>query len=122
MKTISDYTIYCTEEQTRKALGLGAPIEFIKVGKGKPCHYITSKEKRGYYVIPTAEQMVRWLEEQGCITYVYPVIKDGQEVLSARIKVMYKSGSLNLLCGYDKGYSVILTAIDAALEYLENKK
>ena len=46
------YTIYCTKEQTRKALELGAPINFNKVGEGfLPLHNIISREKGGYYEI-----------------------------------------------------------------------
>lgn len=29
MKTMSDYALYCTEEQTRKALALGASVEIL---------------------------------------------------------------------------------------------
>ena len=55
------YTIYCTEEQTKKALELGAPLNCcyhnddfqntIKIGS---LHYVE---------IPTAEQMLGWLED-----------------------------------------------------------
>lgn len=45
MKTISDYTILCTQEQTLKAIELGAPIEGI--------------------FIPTAEQMIGFLRSKG---------------------------------------------------------
>ena len=47
---MNQYTIYCTPEQTKKALKLGAPIEY---------------QLKGAFKIPTAEQMIGWLEEQG---------------------------------------------------------
>lgn len=59
------YTIYCTEEQTKKAIELGAPISFNKVGEGLPSHHLVSREKRGYYEIPTAEQMIGFILETG---------------------------------------------------------
>lgn len=73
-KTMNDYTIYCTEDQTKKALELGAPIELwseyhkkqehdFKLDTPIPCKQFTN----GYCVAscPTAEQMIGWLEEQG---------------------------------------------------------
>ena len=44
------YTLYCTLEQTMKALELGAPID------------IEDYEPRLACIIPTAEQMIGWLE------------------------------------------------------------
>lgn len=152
------YTIYCTEEQTKKAMELGAPIEICdtevdienkNIGSivreegflcktvkledylydedGNRLEYnvlIDGTEETGRIVAfaPTAEQMIGWLKEQGCTPYIHPVIEDGQEVLSARLKVMYKSGSIDTFCKFDKGYSVIRAAIDSALEYLSNNK
>lgn len=53
METISDYTIYCTEEQTKKALELGAPIVYSNTfSQHSTIETITDK---GYAVIPTAE-------------------------------------------------------------------
>lgn len=43
MKTLSDYTIYCTESQTKKALELGAPIISFHnalVRKDVPHYYV----------------------------------------------------------------------------------
>lgn len=71
---MTDYTIYCTPEQTKKALKLGAPIE-IKYGSDR---YNPSVEELSYlvnydhtwYKKPTAEQMIRWLEDQKEIDYI----------------------------------------------------
>lgn len=56
---MEEFTIYCTPEQTRKALELGAPLNScyhngdfqntIKIGS---LHYVE---------VPTAEQMINWL-------------------------------------------------------------
>ena len=106
------YTIYCTEDQTRKALEFGAPIEFIKIGKRKPLHYICSRENKVYYKIPTAEQMRGWLKGQG-FKFILSDIKDFDEkcwvVIHNDKEVSYGTNI------EDKE----LDAIDAALEYLE---
>ena len=52
------YAIYCTAEQTKKALELGAPIHAL---------YIEGNHELWEYKIPTAEQMVGWMEEQELI-------------------------------------------------------
>lgn len=61
---MNKYTIYCTEEQTKKALELGAPIEtcgyYYKQQFG--CNTISDTD---LHIVPTAQQMIGWLEEQG---------------------------------------------------------
>lgn len=64
---MNKYTIYCTPEQTKKALELGAPI--------KECGYYFKKQigcntisDTDLHIIPTAEQMIGWLEENGIST------------------------------------------------------
>ena len=108
MKTINEYTIYCTEEQTKKALELGAPI-----GNGhyydKICIINTID-----YATPTTEQMIGWLNDKslqvtirfrGCSWYYnimsnYDVLSIGEDVSSRK--------------------EATLAAIDTALEYLVN--
>lgn len=69
MKTISDYTIYCTPEQTRKALELGAPLYKLSMSvedshlRDKSIRINTDEELIDY-AIPTAEEMIGWLEVQ----------------------------------------------------------
>lgn len=46
------YTVYCTKEQTEKALKLGAPIEM---------EYLDLICK-SFPIEPTAEEMLGWLE------------------------------------------------------------
>lgn len=59
---MNEYTIYCTQEQTLKAIELGASIEGI--------------------FIPTAEQMLGWLRSQGMkfyfndITTLWQIVAD----------------------------------------------
>ena len=75
MESISDYSIYCTEEQTKKALELGAPINFRWLYHGIPFHKEVNIEYGHYAEIPTTEEMVGWLEEQGVhevhLTFMY---------------------------------------------------
>lgn len=95
MKTISDYTIRCTEEQTNKALELGAPIE-----------------------LPTAEQMIGWMEGQGILFDIDT--EWNKSVLVYVWDCENKSLINHVFHGSRK--ETILAAIDAALGYLSNKK
>lgn len=115
------YTIYCTEEQTRKALELGAPIEILpnyteyrvfpfikcKDGNDRPC------------IIPTAEQMIGWLEEQGVFISVSRLLSCEEYSVYIYTKKgrYYERDKRSLTRG-----EATLSAIDAALEYLENLK
>lgn len=71
---MNEFTIYCTQEQTRKALELGAPIELeseyynptendFKLENPIACSSFTN----GYHYAkcPTAEQMIGWLATKG---------------------------------------------------------
>jgi len=63
------FTIYCTEEQTRKALALGAPIEqypYYDVVKYEVRNFFHDNKTR--FMFPTAEQMIGWLTEKMKIT------------------------------------------------------
>lgn len=106
MKIFSDYTIYCTEEQTNKALELGAPLNTWGFAR-EP-------------VIPTAEQMVGWLEEQEGVYDIHLLrTADGEW----KYDVTTKCVSDNRMYGRCSSRKVAtLAAIDAVLEYLTNKK
>lgn len=102
------YTIYCTPEQTKKALELGAPIERDGY-EDRPYVYID-----GAYLIPTTEQMIGWLEGQGI-----------------HVDICYESDNrFYYVFDFDDFVSdfyptrkeATLAAIDAALGYLINKK
>lgn len=104
------YNIYCTFEQTKKALELGAPIKYVSIGNIKKYHE------------PTAEQMIGWLEDQKLkinIAHVDMV----EDCLSFHI---YEGKDRDLAVKKGYNYSsrkeATLAAIDAALEYLSAHK
>lgn len=129
---MNEFTIWCTEEQTHKALKLGASIELeseyynptehdFKLDNPIPCESFTN----GYHYAkcPTAEEMIGWLRTKGCTPYIYPVLREGRSVLSARLLIKLDAGDSDSFHGFGEDYSIILTAIDAALKYLSiNKK
>lgn len=114
------YKIYCTQEQTKKSLNLGAPLE-IGEGKGTILCRLQNFHTYKACVIPTAEEMIGWLEEQG---------------VSIEIRVNQRTDGVtnfvyNVICGsyaslnnevifFDSRKEATLAAIDAALEYLAN--
>lgn len=120
------YTTYCTEVQTRRAIELGAPIKYIdesKITFEEKQHSVYIPSKWGYFLCPTTEQMIGWLEEQ------HPI----KEVAIYRYETL---GELNWCCDIykeDGDYVVYcigkhisrkeatLAAIDAALDYLEKE-
>lgn len=111
---MKSYTIYCTEEQTKKALELGAPI-----GDGHYYDKICIIDNNDY-AAPTTEQMIGWLEEQDGISSIL-VDKDQYE------KYMYvlrgdKRKIINDAYGFPSRKEATIAAIDAALEYLSNNK
>lgn len=113
------FSILCTEEQTKKALELGAPIEllpnytefqnfpYVKCNDGneRPC------------IIPTAEQMIGWLEEQGI--WEISVYKN---IWTYSWTVLPLKGER--LNGHDfkSRKEATIAAIDAALDYLIKAK
>lgn len=120
MKTISDYTIYCTLEQTKKALELGAPIETrFDYDENNPIPF--SKECvisfMEYAKIPTAEEMIGWLEEQGIMININYQL-DGYCLISVMTE---KEAIKTIIDGSIYRKTAIITAIDIALEYLNNK-
>lgn len=125
MKTLYDFTICCTEEQIRKAIELGAPI--IPTGyydftgwdnDSIPKNSIIIGSK--YYAIPTAAEMINWLEEQGIIVDTYLFIGYGvPEGFGFRI---FNKGFRFDTCKYSTRKEATLAAIDAALVYLTNNK
>ena len=121
---MNKYTIYCTEEQTKKALELGAPIthgnsrfdndELSPIGDMDGVWM--------YAIIPTAEQMIGWLEEQEDI---YTIEFDKTSITGWRYGVYYKADNKSCCMSKNKFSSrkeATLAAIDAALEYLTNNK
>lgn len=120
MRIMNDYTIHCTEAQTKRALELGAPIEYAKVVDTINGNSIRIPEETGEFcLIPTAEQMVCWMED-GLLEEVHIE----QDIDGLWNYTIYKNG--NDLFGISNLYpsrkEATLAAIDAALEYLENLK
>ena len=140
---MNKYTIYCTTEQTRKAHVLGAPIDIfgveditrdlVRMATDEGQLDEVEKELNDYnhatiigelaYCIPTAEQMLGWLEEQG-ITF---------EVIMANMKIAYytlwridNKGAHPIIGRSDNDYhsrkEATIAAFDAALYYLANNK
>lgn len=119
---MNKYTIYCTSEQTKKALELGASIEILpnyteyrvfplvkcKDGNERPC------------IIPTAEQMIGWLEEQEsivCVNIDYYVTDD-----TWAYWIKFKGDGVYNKQDFNSRKDATLAAIDAALDYLEKQK
>lgn len=100
------YEIRCTEEQTKKALELGAPI-YNNYGIGGIYEGLKN---------PTAEQMIGWLEEQGQSIEVCRLYKNNPN-WSAFVDDTQIIGKY-----YPTRKGAIIAAIDAALEYLINNK
>lgn len=105
---MEQYTIYCTEEQTRKALELGAPLlkytsipNFVEVIEIAPYEY---------YEILTAEQMIGWLRSKG--------IKFNFSDTTNTWRITFNYVIID--CG--KSERKELAAINAALDYLSRKK
>lgn len=106
------YNLPCTEEQTEKAMQLGAPIE-------ESCGLRPATSIDGIiYDIPTAEQMIGWLEEQGILIDIDT--EWNKSVLVYVWNCENKSLINNVFHGSRK--ETIIAAIDAALEYLMTKK
>lgn len=121
---MNEYAIYCTEVQTKKALELGAPIEaqeYCPIGgldndwfaKGRYCFHI-----------PTAEEMIGWLEKQGVNCFILRDMYDDDAYNIQINEKLITTGhpQYNYPIPYDSRKEATLAAIDAALEFLSNKK
>lgn len=108
------YTIYCTEEQTRKALELGSPIEYAQIK-----HVPNTLEVNGIlYRFPTAEQMIGWLEEQFIRVYVQPYTDE----CNVRFKGKVHTIGVCTVIDSRSRKEATLAAIDKAFEYLKEQK
>lgn len=111
--------IYCTEEQTRRALDLGAPINATFADIPNKCEY------DGCYIeIPTAVQMLGWLEEQKDIPNINIISSVYNRDWKYEINLNMPEGYDYLLWkdGYTSRKEATIAAIDAALEYLVKTK
>lgn len=120
---MNNYTIYCTNEQTKKAFELGAPIRTVKSIRTKDTilsdDVIEYDENTFTYVVsPTAEQMIGWLEEKLQEIYVSH-ISDGwyySLIITTYEVIPFSIGQKTFKTRKD----ATLAAIDAALNYLKN--
>ena len=119
---MNEYTIYCTEEQTKKALELGAPIYTA------PYFSVLIYEVRNFFVkddtcyyFPTVEQTLGWLEEQNIAIDLHAYFK----VNNSRINhYEYTVTDSTRVFNGSKitRKEATLAVIDAALDYLSNQK
>lgn len=133
-KIMDKYSIYCTPEQTKKALDLGAPI--VKVDtKDKRLRYYDNLFYpiiADYpFAIPTSEQMINWLEEQGIhfeVSYMqYFHVEGGRDIFDKltyeyHISIIGKIRQLSKESDFSSRKEATLAAIDAALDYLNKNK
>lgn len=125
---MNEYTIFCTPEQSFKALKLGASL--YKLSMSVDDSHLRDKSIRIDeenelidYAIPTAEQMIGWLEEKG-IAIILKSLMDGDGICYCWLVHTFNYEE-DLLWRDDKMLSrkeATLAAIDAALEYLTNTK
>lgn len=114
------YTIHCTQEQTKKALELGAQIKRFRRSILAAKDYELYKTELDWFYIPTAEQMIGWLEEHAEIdeVAVFKIFQTGKTVWAFDLY----GKDRDYLCESDGLFSsrlsATLTAIDAALDYL----
>lgn len=116
---MNKYTIYCNEEQTKKAFELGAPLDGVYSKKNTKILYTLpyNDPKRpdcAAYYIPTAEQIICWLEEQGFVIEI--TLSDDDHPWT------FKINKEEAWYVYDTRKKATLAAIDAALDYLSNNK
>ena len=113
---MEQYTIYCTKGQINKALELGAPIEVDFQFNSK-----TAIINHKAYIVPTAEQMIGWLERQGLVIIdtfiVTDLIYDHLSWYSYRLRFPWGKEKYNEI-KYDSRREATLAAIDAAFDYL----
>lgn len=116
---MNDFTIYCTTEQTKKALELGAPIyttnEHLYRHPHEYKYYVEVNIQGNFYAakIPTSEQMIGWLRKENNIFFTPKKVGDNNYVLI---------GDLRHFQTYDSYEESTLAGIDVALEYLKNLK
>ena len=108
-KVMSDYSLYCTPEQTKKALELGAPIT-VNAITDEPMLIYTAEQMRGYL-----------LKEHG----IFPVVDMTNSVSFEYgfVSMLKMENNAKRFVGiYPSNEEATLAAIDAALEYLTNNK
>lgn len=131
---MNKYTIYCTSQQTKKALKLGAPISTVKSRRTKDTvisdDVIEYDDATFTYIdCPTAEQMIGWLEEQGIHI---KIDCEGSLNYVVQLQFIHSPKDLDVINksykgiighrGFPSRKEATLAAINTALEYLTNSK
>ena len=122
---MDEYAIYCTSEQVKKALEFGAQIKYANAYNAYLPHTMidfvgeSGKMECAQFVIPTAEQMIGWLEEQDCIRCV-EVTKIFE--WHYRVKKKYDDVDDWIQGSCQTRKEATLAAIYAALEFIQNLK
>lgn len=120
------YTTYCTGEQTKKAVKLGAPIkEFIHVepefSMANGC--LPYPEEIEMYEYPTTVQMIDWLETKGIHIYTHKIYSWSCHCYITFITVWEtKNYSTIFHQEFFSNKEATFAAIDVALEYLSKNK
>lgn len=131
------YKILCTEEQTKKAIKLGAPIKIAdtrdkysflpqysdstgcRTKKFEDAYKNCYCDETAAYLIPTAEQMIGWLEEQESIISIEVIKCDGY--WQGYVETTNYKDAIGRH-GYSSRKGATIAVIDAALEYLTKNK
>lgn len=123
---MDEYTIPCTKEQIEKALELGAPIKSPNVEIGffedwemVICNVMIINDN--YYYIPTAEEMIGWLETQEAFDSIEIEYCKDYKIWLYRICTS-KEDDCTFKSLFPSRKEATLAAIDAALDYLSNNK
>lgn len=120
---MNKYAIYCTKEQTCKSFELGAPLDFRNGDRPFiSVKYFDEDGKLFYhnYDIPTAEEMLGWLEEKDGI-YDIHLLRTADDEWKYEITTKHLPKNKTYGCCKSRKEATI-AAIDAALEYLMNNK
>lgn len=122
---MSDYSLFCTEEQTRRALELGAPIDNSSSQFDSDCTDNIELLSNGLYaIIPTAEQMIGWIESISTIQIHIEkqMLESGTQYRIWVREECKPFSNIIKMFSYSSRPEAALAAIDAALEYLEKQK
>lgn len=110
---MQSFTILCTLEQTKDAIALGAPIKGHPIVDGVLYNLVKYYFKDGnVYLVPTAEQMISWLETQEPIEY-FAISNFGFDLHTKKGLFGERDFSSRM--------DATLTAIDTALKILKEE-
>lgn len=110
---MEEYTIYCSAEQTKRALKLGAPIKNVHYNNDGGYEYADN---------PTAEQMLEWLKTNGFVFGITDYNDGFNDHVFWRVSNQFDKKWYVADDKLKDPKEAVLAAIDAALDYLKNKK